>query len=587
MLSRQCHRGLSVALITILCVAVAGADTPKPKTPIDRELLGSLISWLQRQYGAAAVTAGVYVGNEACLGCHNKPDFRKSMHATGLKAVSDDNFSMQLRNGIIADYDKNGIDDFKQGLDFNKINSVFDKYKPNAPILGFAPGKGYTITIGGLQMLVAFAHGGSGQYKQRFVVRIPVTDTPDRLTAGYYYSPLQFNETSQTWVYYPDPNWYKADNTPAYVPGMKAADVVKIGRSFTKDCAGCHSTTVWARQDANGEWITTSTNPVYIQPGNVHYLDLNRTGSPETYNTGCERCHGPGSRHIIELQNPNYVTNPERDYTAQQANELCGSCHSRGLSVPNGTHEYPFDEVAGEDYSRHIGEPLSNYLKPAPGLWPDGKTSKKHHQQMQDMMKSLKWNFAYERLTCVTCHSPHGFAPKQIIGTMQIPSVANPKTILNIPVKYEDNTLCLGCHSGFGPFAALKREDIVDSRKNRDLIAGVVTQHTHHFYDPEGAAGLSRCTECHMAKMANSGDAYDIASHTFEAVPPEKTLKYQDQGGMPNSCAVRCHRPLAPLFGLPADPSLTTWNEPSDVALAQWLVKYYGPGGAWWDTTPK
>lgn len=87
-----------------------------------------------------------------------------------------------------------------------------------------------------------------------------------------------------------------------------------------------------------------------------------------------------------------------------------------------------------------------------------------------------------------------------------------------------------------------------------------------------------------MARMASSGDPYDMASHTFEVVPAEKTLKYQAQGGMPNSCAVRCHRPLAAAFGLPADASLTTWNETGDVELAKWLDKYYGANGSWWKT---
>ena len=84
--------------------------------------------------------------------------------------------------------------------------------------------------------------------------------------------------------------------------------------------------------------------------------------------------------------------------------------------------------------------------------------------------------------------------------------------------------------------------------------------------------------------MAKSAVPYDISSHTFEAIPPEKTLMYQEQGGMPSSCGVRCHRGLTDPFGLPQDTDLATWNEASDAALAQWLMKYYGPDGLWWKT---
>ena len=261
------YRAVAAIALFALFNTSGFADARRPAksgTMVDRQFLGRLVKAIQQQHSNAALTSDFYVGNEACLGCHNKPDFRKSMHATGMKMVTDDTYSMHLRNGIIADYDKNGGDDFKQGLDFNKISSAFDKYKPNAPILGYKAGKGYTITIAGLESGVVFAHGGSGQYKQRYLLRIPVIDTPDRLTAGSYFSPVQFNEASQSYVVYPDGNWWKADNSPNYSTTMKASDVAKIGRSFNKDCAGCHSTTLYAKQDANGEWISSSTVPVYI-----------------------------------------------------------------------------------------------------------------------------------------------------------------------------------------------------------------------------------------------------------------------------------------------------------------------------------
>src|SRR6266545_4924423 len=217
------RNGVSRSVLFSIIVTALGAASGNAKTTLNREVLERVASALTEQYGNAAAASGAFVGTEACLGCHKMPEFRNTMHATGLKTVATDARSMTSRNGIVVDYDKNGVDDFKQGLDFNKIGSAFDKYKPNAPILGYKAGKGYTITIGQLEMVVAFAHGGSGQYKQRFVVRIPVTGTPDGLTAAYYYAPVQFNETSGSYVYYPDPNWYKADNSPAYTLGMRAS----------------------------------------------------------------------------------------------------------------------------------------------------------------------------------------------------------------------------------------------------------------------------------------------------------------------------------------------------------------------------
>ncbi|MBI5282405.1 MAG: hypothetical protein HY858_12040 [Candidatus Solibacter usitatus] len=555
--------------------AQAGQHT---KAVVKPEVLNRLLERL----GPNAAIKDYYVGTEACLGCHqDKQEFRSSLHYTGLKTAIDDRFSMQTQWGVIADYDNNGVDDFKQGLDFNKIKSAFDQFKPNAPVLGYKAGKGYVVTIAGVEYLAGFIHGGSGSYKQRFVLRFPVTDRASGWSADYYYSPVQFNEVSRSYVKYSDNYWYNADNTPKITSLPTAKQAATLGKSFNKDCVGCHSTQFGVSQDSNGEWVSSVPTPVYTPPDSPHWLDLDGNGWGEAYNIGCERCHGPGVRHIINLGDPYKLLNPARDFTAKQQNELCGSCHSRGTSA-DGKHEYPMS-LSGEDYGRNLGASLfDGFMIAKPGLWPDGKTSKQHHQQLQDLMKSAKWEFQFHKVTCSDCHDVHGATRKHIKKVLEVDGAGGAK--LKINVKVEDNTLCLACHAGFGPFVGLKREDIAMAGANSAMIAKVVEDHTKHLYDPDGKMGLSRCTECHMARMAASGDPYDMASHTFEVVAPEKTLKYQAQGGMPNSCAVRCHRPLAPLFGLPADPSLVTWNESSDVELSNWLAKYYGPNGSWWKT---
>ncbi len=97
--------------------------------------------------------------------------------------------------------------------------------------------------------------------------------------------------------------------------------------------------------------------------------------------------------------------------------------------------------------------------------------------------------------------------------------------------------------------------------------------------------GLSRCVTCHMPPTSGFG-ALTTPSHTFEAIGPFKTLDFQDQGGMPNSCAQSCHGHLVNSFGLGLDPNPNNavWNEQFDRDLAEDLLDYYGPGGLWWDT---
>ncbi|MBI4910936.1 MAG: hypothetical protein HY820_45420 [Acidobacteria bacterium] len=569
---------MRIMCLMLAPLLVALADTP-PTTVVDNPAMVALV---ESYYGRSAGESKIYVGSEICLGCHTGMSaWRDTLHATGLKTVTNDANSMQVRKGVIVDYDQNGEDDFKQGLDFNKVSSVFDKFKPNAPILGYAGGKGYTITIGKLELPVVMVHGGTGSYKQRFVVKIPVTDRTGNLSAGNYYSPIQYNESVKSYVLYETQYWYKADNTPLFTTTPSAKEVAG-GKSFDKGCSGCHSTALLSvAKDANGEWVSSAPPADLVPANNPYYLDLNGSGKKQMYNIGCERCHGAGSEHVVARTKATII-NPST-LTAMQQNQLCGNCHSRGASKPAGTHEFPYDESTKEEPS--IGmttEVWERFFSAKPGVYPDGSTSRQHHQQLNDFMKSAKWEFEFHKVTCAECHDVHNSKPSQIRQTMEVDGSDGKK--LKVSVKLEDNTLCLACHAGFGPFEGLKREDIANIEASRPKIANVVEAHTYHPYEPERTVGLSRCTECHMAKTASSGAPYDISGHSFAVVPPEKTLNTLKDGGMPNSCAARCHRPLSTLYGLPADSSLATWTEESDRALAEFLTTFYGPDGVWWKT---
>jgi len=126
---------------------------------------------------------------------------------------------------------------------------------------------------------------------------------------------------------------------------------------------------------------------------------------------------------------------------------------------------------------------------------------------------------------------------------------------------------------------------VADYEANREEIAQVVSAHTHHPYAPERTMGLSRCSSCHMPKVAKSAVAFDIHSHTFEPIAPEKTLMYQEQGGMPNACAVSCHSQRVNLWGFGISSDISVWNSDFEVMNATELMEYFGPGGLWWDTT--
>jgi hypothetical protein len=72
---------------------------------------------------------------------------------------------------------------------------------------------------------------------------------------------------------------------------------------------------------------------------------------------------------------------------------------------------------------------------------------------------------------------------------------------------------------------------------------------------------------------------------------PEKSLNpaFLAKGGQPSSCAVQCHAQLVNIFkmGIIEEfPATNKWTGSYEKMMAELLVKFFGPKGKWWDTTP-
>ena len=521
------------------------------------------------------------VGDEYCIACHSWAAITHEVkHRKALRKPQAKN-SLIDGKGVVADYDKNGVDDFMQGLDFNDISSVFDQFKPNAPILGYADNR-YTITIGEVTNWVVITQGGTGDWKQRYLVRVPVTGTATGFTKDNYVSPVQYNEKTDEYVWYHPEHWWNLDtNQPNFtVPTPPVMDVAAVGRSYSKRCIGCHTTGFRnpMRQNSNNEWVYTPFPATLVPPDyEEQYPDYDHDGIADIVNIGCEACHGPGSAHILGGGDPEYILAPS-SLDTEASNELCEQCHVRTTSSPNGTFGFPYrDDVLANWIPGWTEAPLEDYYEDHAGLWPDGVTSKQHHQQFEDLYQSSKPTFPFHPIKCVECHSPHR-GGKHMVVTRIVDEG------LTISTENDNNTLCLACHATHGAFEEITPEMVAEYEENKVEIGTIVSEHSYHPYGPERSMGLSRCSKCHMPKTAKSAINYDIHSHTFEPIAPEKTLMYQDAGGMPNACAVSCHAQKVNSLGLGYDPDIGVWNAQFDVDLAEGLMYWYGPGGMWWDT---
>lgn len=357
-------------------------------------------------------------------------------------------------------------------------------------------------------------------WKQRYLVKIE---------NSYYMPPVQWNlngykdNSTGTWVTYNPANWWNADGT------LKPLNNAFRSKSWDRNCAGCH--VVPGKKSKTVEKIINGQDTSWV----YHWANNN---SHVNIAVGCESCHGyptanMGKGHVNNLKSLSY----------DRKLEVCGQCHTRGTST-HGTYEYAYDEIA--DITYPVGEDLMKYYVLKPGLWPDKESSRQHHQQWVDYKLSAHYNPKMD-ITCVTCHDPH----QNTEYPFQLKS--DYRTV-------EANKGCLTCHSG--------KADAVDG----------INKHSKH---PQA---VSLCVSCHMTKTAGSGKGYDISGHSFKVISPEMTIKYKDvttpAKGMPNSCALSCHRNGKGTFGTGSnfgitDVTLGDWTEATDQALADSLLKYY------------
>ncbi|MEO8055450.1 MAG: cytochrome c3 family protein [Acidobacteriota bacterium] len=577
-------------LPALLALPLAAAEVKPvaahPLTPAAAARPSSLAQVLASYYSAQELAQNVYLGSEFCLACHqDKGTFRDTQHAFALVQPRTQ-YSMIAKKGVVADVNRNGKDDFVDAMDFNAVSSNFDKYKPNAPKLSVENGT-YFIQIGPTKMKVVAVRQwleADRTWLQRFLVKIPASDGVNGYSRGNYVSGILFRGSTWQWESDGIEALYDASNQPKLPALPTIAQIVSApaGGSF-ETCAGCHTTGIRNYQKVQGEWVMSPYVATLYNADDPTYFDYNGDGNMETMNIGCEACHGPGANHVLNTADRTRIVNPSRLTAAQQL-DVCGQCHSRLKSLPNKTFSFPYNDQTMTQWTPGT-DMAPFYANPATSYWPDGKTPKSTHMEFIAVKTSLHHTNPYEQLTCSECHDPH----KATGAGQLVASRLNGNT--KIKTSAEDNTLCLSCHATHGPFASVTVAMVADYAKNEEAIGKVVASHSNHPYAPERIMGLGRCIECHMptAGLApgNATGEYTVRSHTFQATAPELTLKYLSAGGMPSACGVTCHQSKVNVFKLGMDPTPTVWNSDYDKALATELQKYYGPGGKWWDTTPK
>jgi predicted CXXCH cytochrome family protein len=200
--------------------------------------------------------------------------------------------------------------------------------------------------------------------------------------------------------------WWEADHRWGMSPGYDVPRHPSFRRVVNESCLGCHSGLVKTRVDDDLR---------------MELVELA---------IGCERCHGPGRRHIEQesakgvptRETERAIVNPRR--LSRSLNEaICQQCHLHGhLQVAARS-------VRSSDFLP--GEPLENYrhdyrIAEAVAAAPTDAGPSQVGAHVTQLQQSVCYQKS-EMLTCITCHNPH---------TIVAPTERS--------AKYR--TICLTCH---------------------------------------------------------------------------------------------------------------------------------------------
>lgn len=182
--------------------------------------------------------------------------------------------------------------------------------------------------------------------------------------------------------------WYSERSRWDLSPGYDPQQHPRFERRISDGCLACHS----GRPNRSADTRNRFETPIF------HEASI-----------GCERCHGPGSRHVNFHSNAesgitDSIVNPIR-LDPMRRDSVCFQCHLHG-------HQRILRQRR-EEYDFRPGDRLSDvWVTFVQSTADRSSASRNAVSQVEQMLASRCYQGSNGRLGCISCHDPHQTPPE-------------------------------------------------------------------------------------------------------------------------------------------------------------------------------
>ncbi|HET8796990.1 MAG TPA: tetratricopeptide repeat protein [Thermoanaerobaculia bacterium] len=243
--------------------------------------------------------------------------------------------------------------------------------------------------------------------------------------------------------------WYSQTREWRMAPGYDRPDHEGVLRRVRYECLFCHNAYAAAREEPLSYW-RSQTFPAQLPEG-----------------IGCQRCHGPGAKHVElasahadRLEIRRSIVNPARIGTKLR-NDLCYGCHMQPTVIISGMRRFDRDMQ-----SFRPGQPLEEYLHRLDideEALPRGERFEINHHPYR-LEQSRCFTESAGELSCLSCHDPH----------RKVRDAAHFRKA------------CLACHAKPHRIAEDCASCHMPKRRPQDVVHVVMTDHRIGIYGDRG-----------------------------------------------------------------------------------------------------